>query len=65
MSKSPRVASIERRILMVRGQRVMLDSDLADLYAVSTKRLNEQFDGTCAGFPRTSSFSYRRTRPQL
>jgi hypothetical protein len=36
------VAEIVRRILTVRGQRVMLDSDLADLYGVTTKRLNEQ-----------------------
>src|SRR4051812_18444636 len=30
------------RILVVRGQRVMLDSDLAELYEVETKRFNEQ-----------------------
>lgn len=30
------------RIAEVRGQRVLLDSDLADLYEVDTKRLNEQ-----------------------
>jgi len=34
------VASIEDRILLIRGQRVMLDADLASLYGVSTKRLN-------------------------
>jgi hypothetical protein len=33
--------SIERRIHMMRGQKVMLDSDLAELYGVQTKRLNE------------------------
>jgi ORF6N domain len=32
---------IERRIHMVRGQKIMLDSDLAELYGVQTKRLNE------------------------
>ena len=32
---------IERRIYLVRGQKVMLDSDLAELYQVPTKRLNE------------------------
>jgi hypothetical protein len=32
---------IERRIFLIRGHRVMLDSDLAELYEVPTKRLNE------------------------
>ncbi len=32
---------IERRIFVVRGHKVMLDSDLAELYKVPTKRLNE------------------------
>jgi hypothetical protein len=34
------VESIERRIYVIRGQKVMLDSDLAELYQVPTKRLN-------------------------
>jgi ORF6N domain len=34
-------AEIERAIHVVRGQRVMLDSDLAELYGVTTGRLNE------------------------
>ena len=33
---------IERAIYDLRGQRVMLDEDLAELYGVTTKRLNEQ-----------------------
>lgn len=33
---------IESKIIVVRGQRVILDSDLAHLYGVSTMRLNEQ-----------------------
>src|SRR5438132_13241857 len=31
---------VERRIFLVRGQKVMLDADLAELYSVSTKSLN-------------------------
>src|SRR5436190_8480081 len=31
---------VERRILLVRGQKVMLDADLAELYRVPTKSLN-------------------------
>ena len=34
-------ALVESRILTVRGQRVMLDSDLAKLYGVPTHRFNE------------------------
>ena len=33
---------IEQTILIIRGHRVMLDADLAGLYGVTTKRLNEQ-----------------------
>src|SRR5687768_6863271 len=36
------VEANERRILLIRCRKVMLDSDLAQLYGVSTKRLNEQ-----------------------
>jgi len=39
------------RILEVRGQRVLLDSDLAGLYGVTTKRLNEQVRRNAAKFP--------------
>ena len=34
--------NIESLIRVIRGQQVMLDSDLAMLYGVETKRLNEQ-----------------------
>ena len=33
---------IKEMIYVIRGQKVMLDSDLAELYGVDTKRLNEQ-----------------------
>ena len=39
------------RILELRGQRVLLDSDLAALYGVTTKRLNEQIRRNAARFP--------------
>jgi hypothetical protein len=35
--------AVERLILTVREQKVILDTDLAALYGVPTKRLNEQF----------------------
>jgi hypothetical protein len=42
---------IEKRIFVFRCHKVMLDSDLADLYGVSTKRLNEQVRRNIKRFP--------------
>lgn len=42
---------IERSILLIRGHRVMLDEDLAELYGVTTKRLNEQVKRNVDRFP--------------
>src|SRR5436190_2915525 len=42
---------IEPMILTIRGQKVMLGHDLAKLYGVSTKRLNEQVRRNRARFP--------------
>ncbi|HEX5716454.1 MAG TPA: ORF6N domain-containing protein, partial [Thermoanaerobaculia bacterium] len=36
------VERVERAILFLRGEKVILDADLADLYGVTTRRLNEQ-----------------------
>ncbi|MGH2739256.1 MAG: ORF6N domain-containing protein [Actinomycetota bacterium] len=43
---------IEGQILLIRDQRVMLDSDLAKLYGVPTRRLNEQVRRNIARFPQ-------------
>jgi hypothetical protein len=43
--------TVVSRILMLRGQRVMLDADLAELYGVTTKRLNEQVKRNIERFP--------------
>ncbi|MDP3033052.1 MAG: ORF6N domain-containing protein, partial [Rhodocyclaceae bacterium] len=43
--------TLVRRILLIRGQRVMIDADLADLYGVPTKRLNEQVKRNIERFP--------------
>jgi hypothetical protein len=42
---------VASRILFLRGQRVMLDADLAELYGVTTKRLNEQVKRNTDRFP--------------
>ena len=47
---------IKRSILFIRGQKVMLDADLADLYGVTTKRLNEQVRRNAERFPEDFLF---------
>jgi hypothetical protein len=54
---TPPLARIASAIHQVRGHRVMLDADLAALYGVTTKRLNEQGPGTAAVSPKTSCSS--------
>ena len=44
-------SKIESLILTVRGQQVMIDRDLADLYGVKTQRLNEQVKRNIEKFP--------------
>jgi hypothetical protein len=48
--------SIERSIRLIRGQKVLLDDDLARLYGVSVKRLNEQVRRNIARFPEDFMF---------
>jgi hypothetical protein len=48
--------SIEKRILTIRGLKVMLDADLAELYGVTTKRLNEQVRRNQGRFPEDFMF---------
>lgn len=47
---------VDSLILQVRGERVLLDSDLASIYGVSTKRLNEQVKRNRQRFPRDFCF---------
>ena len=49
--RSPHTQLIEQRILLVRGQKVMLDSDLAELYGVETKNLNKAVKRNADRFP--------------
>lgn len=51
------IERIERKIYMIRGQKVMLDYDLAVLYGVMTKRLNEQVRRNMKRFPDDFMFS--------
>ena len=47
---------IATRILWIRGKKVMLDRDLAELYGVTTKRLNEQVKRNNSRFPEDFMF---------
>lgn len=51
MSALVPIEQIERTILLIRGHKVMLDSDLARLYQVTAKRLNEQVRRNPKRFP--------------
>jgi N-acyl-D-aspartate/D-glutamate deacylase len=48
--------TIKNKIYTIRGKQVMLDSDLAELYGVSTKRLNEQVKRNIERFPKQFMF---------
>jgi hypothetical protein len=57
---SPKLAiPVESRILILRRQRVILDTDLAELYGVTVKRLNEQIQRNRERFP--SDFMFQLT----
>ena len=45
------VGKIEQRILLIRGEKVIVDTDLAEFYGVPTKRLNEQVKRNKGRFP--------------
>lgn len=50
-NKLVRMESVESLIREIRGERVMLDADLARVYGVTTKRLNEQVRRNAKRFP--------------
>ena len=47
---------IMNKIYLIRGQKVMLDKDLAELYSVETRRLNEQVKRNLERFPNDFMF---------
>ncbi len=56
------VPDLQARIFTIRGERVVLDSDLAEIYGVETKRLNEQVRRNLDRFP--SDFSFELTQAE-
>lgn len=59
-----RIHRIARAILLLRGQRVILDAELAALYGVTTKRLNEQVKRNAARFPADFMFRFSRAETE-
>jgi hypothetical protein len=57
------IEAIASRITTIRGERVLLDADLAALYGVETRRLNEQVRRNRRRFP--ADFIFRLTRAEL
>ncbi|MGZ3713652.1 MAG: ORF6N domain-containing protein [Bdellovibrionota bacterium] len=51
------ILGVESKIYLIRGQKVMLDFDLADLYQVATKQLNQQVRRNPERFPADFMFS--------
>ncbi|MBI3566559.1 MAG: ORF6N domain-containing protein [Elusimicrobia bacterium] len=54
--KGMEIVKVDALIHLVRGHRVMLDSDLAAIYGVTTKRLNEQVRRNASRFPEDFMF---------
>lgn len=52
---------VDDKIFVIRGQRVMLDADLAEIYGVTTKRLNEQLRRNVNRFPEDFVFRLDET----
>ncbi len=56
MNQNVVISKIEKMIYVVRGQNVMLDSDLAELYGVKTKALNQAVKRNLERFPEDFMF---------
>ncbi|MFZ2301121.1 MAG: ORF6N domain-containing protein [Gallionella sp.] len=55
------VAQIESQIFLIRGQKVMLDADLAELYGVETRVLNQAVKRNLERFPEDFMFQLTAT----
>ena len=63
MENNNQIQIIESKIFTIRGQQVMLDRDLAELYQVTTKRLNEQVKRNIDRFPK--KFMFQLTKEEF
>lgn len=56
--------AVASKIFWVRGKKVMIDADLAELYGVATKRLNEQVKRNIKRFPKDFMFQLTQEEKQ-
>ena len=63
MEDNNQIQIIENKIFTIRGQQVMLDRDLAELYQVETRRLNEQVKRNIERFP--IDFMFQLTKKEF
>ena len=54
---------VESRIMSIRGNQIMIDRDLAELYGVETKRLNEAVKRNIERFPER--FRFQLTKEEM
>ena len=59
------VQFIERRIYLIRGQKVMNDVDLAELYGVTTRALNQQVQRNLKRFPEDFMFQLTQEEAEI
>ena len=57
------VDKIQNRVYVIRGQQVMLDYDLAEIYGYEVKRLNEQVKRNITRFPE--DFMFQLTKDEI
>ena len=57
-----KIGRIQQRILLIRGEKVIIDADLADAYGVTTKVLNQAIRRNADRFP--SDFMFRLTKQE-
>ena len=70
MSAGPRhkdlaMGQVQRRILLIRGHKVMLDTDLADLYSVKPIALRQQIKRNPERFPEDFMFQLTETETEI
>jgi len=56
MSQAVKFENLQDRIIELRGQSVLLDADVAEIYGVETKRINEAVKNNSGKFPQDYVF---------
>ena len=63
MTEIMTVENIQNKVYVIRGQQVMLDYDLAEIYGYEVKNLNQQVKRNIARFPE--DFMFQLTRDEI